>query len=185
MAVTDLLVLLVIITGTSTSAVLLWRESIRGRSLFAAVWLSFYGLVLTAMMLAHSAEILYRAVVAPAAGSNPASTYNFRLYSLLLLGALLIWAGVECLRAAGSLSRGSVEARRTAIRASMVVLAIVAPLIPIQRVFGILLTVLSILSLLVLTRGSPTPEPIPPAVQANAHAPRAGRLRLRSAQRGV
>lgn len=170
MAFSDLLVLLVIISGTSSS-VLLWRKSIRGRSLFAAVWLSFYGLVLTAMMLAHSVEVVYRVVAARAAGSDSGSIYNFRLYSLLLLGALLIGAGVECLRAAPSLSRGSVEARRTAIRASVVVLAIVAPLIPIQREFGILLTVLSILSLLVLTRSSPTLEPVPPGVQANSRAP--------------
>ncbi|MDQ3518783.1 MAG: hypothetical protein M3466_10295 [Gemmatimonadota bacterium] len=55
MVLSDLLVLLLIIAGTSASAVLLWRRSIRGRGLFAGVWLSFYGIVLTAMMLAHSA----------------------------------------------------------------------------------------------------------------------------------
>jgi len=156
MPLSDLIVLLVIIGGTITSAVLLWRQSIRGRSLFAAVWLSFYGLVLTAMMLAHSVEVVYRALASRATVNNSPPIYDFRLYSLLLLGALLIWAGVECLRAAPILSRGSAEARRAAVRASVVVLAIVVPLIPIQRLFAVLLTVLSILSLLVLTRVSPT-----------------------------
>ncbi|MFN2399517.1 MAG: hypothetical protein ABR543_12895 [Gemmatimonadaceae bacterium] len=171
MALSDLLVLLVILAGTITSAVLLWRQSIRGRSLFAAVWLSFYGLVLTTMMLAHSAEILYRVVAGRFPVSDAASTYNFRLYSLLLLGALLMFAGVECLRAAPRLSRGSVEARWKAVRASIATLAIVAPLIPLQRVFAILLTVLSILSLLVLAWASPTSEPVRPELQANTHAP--------------
>jgi len=164
MPFTDLVVLLVIITLTITSAILLWRRGIRGRSLFAAAWLSFYGLVLTGAMLAHSAEVVTRAV-ARAASSDFESIYDFRLYSLLLLAALLIWAGVQCLRAAPGLSRGSAEARRSAVRASVVVLAIVAPLIPIQAVFGTLLTVLSILSLLVLTWVSPTPKPVSPDVQ--------------------
>ena len=161
MPFTDLLVLLLIFAGTSASAVLLWRRGIRGRQFFAAVWLSFYGLVLTLMMLAHSAEIVYRIVASRAAAANPGSMYNFRVYSLLLLGALLVWAGVECIRAAPGLGRGTAEARRTALRASIMVLAIVAPLIPFQRVFGILLSMLSILSLLVLTWGSPRSEPIP------------------------
>jgi hypothetical protein len=159
MPFTDLVVLLVIITLTITSAILLWRQGIRGRSLFAAAWLSFYGLVLTGAMLAHSGEVIARAV-ARTSGSDFASIYNFRLYSLLLLPALLIWAGVRCLRAAPGLGRGSVEARRAAVRASVVVLAIVAPLIPIQTVFGSLFTALSILSLIVLTWVSPTPKPV-------------------------
>src|SRR5688572_11134869 len=106
MPFTDLVVLLVIITLTITSAILLWRRGIRGRSLFAAAWLSFYGLVLTGAMLAHSGEVIARAV-ARTSGTDFASVYNFRLYSLLLLPALLIWAGVRCLRAAPGLGRGS------------------------------------------------------------------------------
>ena len=166
MPLTDLVVVLVIIALTILSTILLWRQSIRGRSLFAAAWLSFYGLVLTGAMLAHSAEVVTRAV-ARAATSDFASIYNFRLYSLLLLPALLIWAGVSCLRAAPNLGRGSVEARRAAVRASVLALAIVAPLIPIQRLFATLFTVLSILSLIVLTWVSPTPKPISPEVQTS------------------
>ena len=159
MALTDIVVLLVIGIGTTTSTILLWRRNIRGRSLFAAAWLSFYGLALTASMLAHSVEIIYRAATRLDAGGGFASIYNFRLYSLLLLAALLIWAGIQCLRAAPLLGRGSAEARRAALRASGVALAIVAPLIPIQAVFGTLLTVLSVLSLLMLTWASTTPGP--------------------------
>ena len=164
MPLTDLVVLLLIISATIISTILLWRQNIRGRSLFAAAWLCFYGLVLTGAMLAHTAEVATRAV-ARAASSDFASIYNFRLYSLLLLPALLIWAGVSCLRAAPSLGRGSVEARRAALRASVLALAIVAPLIPFQTLFGTLFTVLSILSLIVLTWVAPTPKPIPSEVQ--------------------
>lgn len=171
MPFTDLLVLIGIIIGTSIFTTVLWRQGARGRDLFAAGWLSFYGLVLTAAMLAHSVEVVGRALAAHTAGSSVGAIYNFRLYSLLLLAALIIWAGVKCLRAAPSLSRRSVEARRTALRASVVVLAIVAPLIPIQRVFGTLLTVLSMISLLVLTLGLPTPKPVSPELQADLRAP--------------
>jgi hypothetical protein len=170
-ALTDVLVLLVVFAGTIASAVLLRRQGIRGRGLLAAVWLSFYGLMLTAMMLAHSAEVVYRTVAARAAVTSSASIYNFRVYSLLLLGALLIWAGVVSLRAAPGLGRGSVEARRAALRASVAVLALVAPLIPIQKLFGILLSVLSMFSLLVLMRRSPTRDAVTPEVQTSAHAP--------------
>lgn len=151
MPLTDVLVLLLVFAGTAASAAMLRRQSFRGRSLFVGVWLSFYGLVLTAMMLAHSVEILYRTVASGVQGGAATRAYDFRLYSLLLLGALLIWAGVECLRAAPGLSRGSRSARRTALRATLAVLAIVVPLIPLQLVFGTLLTALSILSLAVLT----------------------------------
>ena len=155
MAGTDLTVLALIFAGTILATALLWRRRIRGRLLFDSIWLSFYGLVLILMMGAHSAEIVYRIVAARAAAANSAgSWYDFRVYSLLLLGALLIWAGVESLRAAQSLSRGSAQARRAALRVAVVVVAIVAPLIPFQKVFGILLTVLSLLAILVLKSGS-------------------------------
>jgi hypothetical protein len=157
-ALTDILVLSVVFVGTAGAAALLWRQSIRGRALFAGVWLSFYGLVLAASMCAHSAEILYRVTAGRARSPDNAPVYNFRLYSLLLLGALLIWAGVVCLRAAPDVSRGSAEARGTAIQTSLVVALIVAPLIPFQRIFGILFTVLSLASVLIVVLASPTPR---------------------------
>jgi hypothetical protein len=167
----DLLVLLVIATATGASAVLLRRQGVRGRGYFAAVWVSFYGFVLAAMMLAHSAEILYRVLAGRPVGSTTGAAYDFHIYSLLLLGALLTWAGAECLRAAPRLGGGSTQARRTAVRATVAALAIVAPLIPIQMVFGIALSVLSILTLLVLARSSPTSESIPRPAQARSRAP--------------
>jgi len=154
-ALTDILVLLAVILGTAGASILLRRQSIRGSRLFAAVWLSFYGLMLVASMLAHNIEILYRATAGRAASSNNAPVYNFRLYSLLLLGALLIWAGVVCLRAAPRVGRGTPDARRTAIATSVVVALIVAPLIPLQMLFGIAFTVLSLVTLLILALAAP------------------------------
>lgn len=166
MALTDLLVLLVVFAGTIISAMLLRRRRIRGRGLLVSVWFSFYGLVLTAMMVAHSAEILYRTYGASRGGSAP--PYDFRLYSLLLLAALLVLAGAACLGVAPALGRGGDEARRTALRASAGTLVLVVPLIPIQKVFGTLLTCLSLLSLLVLARGTRSEKP---ATAAHPTAP--------------
>lgn len=157
MPLTDLLVLLVAIAGTIASAVLLRRGGQRGRGLATGVWFSFYGLMLTAMMVAHSAEILYRSFSASRIGGS-APAYDFRVYSLHLLAALLVWAGVVCLRAAPALARGGEEARRTALRASAGTLALVAPLIPLQPLFGSLLTALSLLSFLMLARYARTRE---------------------------
>jgi hypothetical protein len=123
-----------------------------------AVWLSFYGMALVAMMTAHNVEILYRTISTRVGVTDTDSSYTFRVYSLLLLGMLLTGAGVVCLRAIPGVIRGSTKAREASARASVFVLAIVAPLIPIQMVFGILFTGLSVLSVMVLVRRSRTTE---------------------------
>jgi hypothetical protein len=72
-----------------------------------------------------------------------AFVYDFRVYSLLLLGVVLIGTGIRLLYAAVGLSRRVPGARGTALRTLGIVLAIVAPLIPFQAVFAISLSVLS------------------------------------------
>ena len=101
------------------------------------------------MMLGHCIENLSQAV---AAGVNDSAswTYDFRFYSLQLLGVLLIWCGIRYLRATLKISRGEVEGRRMAWGNTLVILAIVVPLIPIQTLFAGLLTGLGIVTLLVL-----------------------------------
>jgi hypothetical protein len=156
--VTDLIVLIVVGITTSTSAIVLWRRGIGGREMGTAIWLSFYGMVLIAMMTAHNLEILYRTISTSVGVADSASSYTFRVYSMLLFGALLTGAGVVCLRSIPGVIRGSKKARDTSARASVFVLAIVVPVIPIQMLFGILLTGLSVLSVMVLMRRSRTSE---------------------------
>jgi hypothetical protein len=150
MPFSDLAVLATVFTGTAVAAVFLWRRGARGLRLFAATWTAFYGLVLTAMMAAHSIEILYHTIAGGTTFGGEPWVYNFRVYSLQLLGAVLFWQGAKCLRAVAGLRRGLAAARRDVLRSTLIVLALVVPLIPIHAFFGVLLTVVSGLNLLVL-----------------------------------
>ena len=146
----DLAALLLLLLGTAISAALLWRKNIRGWSFFSMAWLAFYGLVLSSLMLGHCTEILYQTVARGMAHEGTSWTYDFRFYSLELLGALLIWCGIRYLWAAMRLSRGEVAGLRIALGNTLVVLAIVAPLIPIQTFFAVPLTAFGVLTLFIL-----------------------------------
>lgn len=137
-------------------AVAMWRRGARGRRLLAGTWVFFYGLFLALMLSMHSAVILGLRLFERPAGAP--FVYDFKLYSLLLVGAVFITQGVRYLRAAARLAAGDGAAKRAALRASCVVLALAAPMIPVQF-FGIVLTaggVVSIMALLLLT---PAREP--------------------------
>jgi hypothetical protein len=75
--------------------------------------------------------------------------YDFRFYSLAMLGLLLIVPGVLCLRSARGLTRGEAIAWKNAFWASVVLVVVNGPLIPIQR-FAILLGGFAVLNLVVL-----------------------------------
>ena len=108
------------------------------------VWLAFYGLAISTMMLGHNTENLYQAV------AGKTWTYDFRFYSLQLLGILLIGCVTRYLWAVIILTRGEIAGRRMALVNTMVVLAIVLPLIPLQPLFAGILTGLGIITLLIL-----------------------------------
>jgi hypothetical protein len=139
---TDVAVLLAI--GLAATAWLrwLWRSGVRGRRFAMCGWLGFLGLVLIIMLLAHCLDVLSRLYVGTGYG-GAAFVYDFRVYSLLLLGVVLIGTGIRLLGAAIGLSRRVPGARGTALRTLGIVLAIVAPMIPFQAFFAISLSVLS------------------------------------------
>lgn len=58
--------------------------------------------------------------------------YDFRLYSLVLLGVLLMSGGARCLLPAWKLTRGDAAAWRAAVGATVMLLAVNLPLMPIQ-----------------------------------------------------
>lgn len=173
MPLTDLAVLLTLGIATPVVVLLLRRRGLRGRRLFTAGWLGFYALVLVVSMAAHSVDIVWRLFVGR--GYDGAATaYDFRVYSLVLLGAVLIGFGVRLLMATRELGRGLASARSGAAWTTLLALAVVAPLIPIQPVFAIPLTVLSALTLLVLAWAGAPPEraePEPPAPPAPERRP--------------
>jgi len=114
----------------------MWRRGARGRRLLAGTWVFFYGLFLTTMLCMHSLVVLGLRLFERPAGAP--FVYDFKLYTLLLVGAAFVSQGVRYLRAAPRLA-GRDGGRREALRASLVVLGLAVPLIPLQF-FGAVLT---------------------------------------------
>jgi len=135
-----LFVLKLLVTGLFAGA--MWRRGARGRRLLAGTWVFFYGLFLTLMLSTHSLVILGLRLFERPAGSP--FVYDFHLYALLLVGAVFISQGVRFLRAAPRLA-GQTGGRREALRTSLVVLGLAAPMIPLQF-FGAVLTAGSLVS---------------------------------------
>lgn len=152
----DSIVLTGVAVGTPVAAMLLRRSGARGRLWFSATWLAFFGLALTLMMSAHTVEVVYNAWHGGLTVDGATWTYNFRTYSLLLLAAVLLAPAVRALRAVPRLARGERDARRRALSAAGIVLAVSVPLIPVHAFFGVMWTSISAVTLLVLatTRAS-------------------------------
>ena len=148
MPVADLLVLAAILLGTAAVVRRLHRAGARGRRLAAGGALVTHGVVLVVMMTAHCADVLYRLAV----GSwytGAAARYDFRLYSLLLLGGVLVAAGGGIVRDAVALAVGDGNRRRAVRRGVILSLVVVAPLLPIHAFFAVPLTALALVSLAV------------------------------------
>ena len=150
----DQIVLGLLLAGLLGSAHDHWRRGQRGWQLAALTFLSFYGAGLTAMLAAHCADIVYNTVLANTSVMDGSKfTYNWRTYSLLLFGALIIDRGIRSLRAVRRYSAGETSARKEMLRNAGVVLAITVPTIPIHAFFGTIMTVWSVLALTVVGVG--------------------------------
>ena len=93
------------------------------------------------------------AIVGRAVGGD--FTYDFRFYSLCVLGLLLVVPGLLCARHVRGLARGTRAAWNAALWSSVVLLAVTGPLVPLQN-FAIPLAALSLANIaaLVLTRSA-------------------------------
>lgn len=143
---------LVPFAGGIAAAAMAWAR-LRGQPrsrLAAAVGCHLAGLVVGALGVAHLTAVVMAAIersrLAP-------FVYTFRLYSLLLLGALFLAAGAVAAAQTEALADG----RRAAWRASAVlwlaVLAVNLPLAPLQRFAGVFVAIAAgVLILLVATR---------------------------------
>jgi cytosine/creatinine deaminase len=125
----DVIVLLAIVLATTGWVVRLWRGGVRGRRFAISGWLGFLGILIVVALAAHCIDILSR-LYAGTGQDGAAFAYNFRVYSLLLLGVLLIGAGINLLRAALGLSRGMPSARQAFFAVPLGVLsAVTLPLV--------------------------------------------------------
>jgi hypothetical protein len=92
----------------------------------------FCGLVILVLMALHLAAVIGRAVSGQGFGGEPRFAYDFRFYSLLLLGVVIIIPGLVFVMHARRLTEGDAGAWTTAIWASGVLLLINIPLVQIQ-----------------------------------------------------
>ena len=93
-------------------------------ALTAVGTISFFGgTIIAALGALHLISVL------PRGGTF---VYDFRFYALVYLGVLLIGAGVACVIPARRLMRGEPRAWKTTLWATIALLAINVPLMPIQ-----------------------------------------------------
>jgi hypothetical protein len=144
-ALADKLVLVAIALFTIAVIWALRRSGARGGRLLTASIVAFNGVALIAMMVGHSLDIASRLYVGRSY-EGVELTYNFRIYSLFLLAAVLTACGMALVRAAFGLTRNTAGATRHGLRSAAVTLLVVIPLLPIQSFFAIILTVLALLS---------------------------------------
>jgi hypothetical protein len=154
----DLVVVFGIVLSTGWWMARLWRRGLRGGRYVAAAAVGFLGLTLVVTMTAHCIDVLWR-LAAGTGYDGEAFVYNFRTYSLLLLGTVLIAVGVRLLRVSSSIG-ASPDARGPALRAILTAFALVAPLIPIHGFFAIPLSAMAgVAMFLVLWRVHPVARP--------------------------
>lgn len=149
----DPIVLGLILVSLVASLVLQWRRGLRWRRLAVTVYAMFFSLTVMSTMSMHCADVLYGLTHHLQSMTGKTFAYDWRTYSLLLFGALLIWFGARCLEAALRMGRGEERGRIDFLRHVAVILAIVLPLIPVNPFFGPLASVASGLALAIVGLG--------------------------------
>jgi len=154
MPYTDPIVLGLLLVSLIGSVIYQWRRGLRGGRLAVVAFAMFYSLAMISALGMHCLDVLY-ALTHRLKHFDTGATFgwDWRTYSLLLFGVLLVWLGTQCLRRALRMGRGDTSARPEFLRLAAVALLIVAPVIPIQGFFGIVGATLSVLVLLAVGLG--------------------------------
>jgi hypothetical protein len=125
------------------------RKHVPGTLLVVSGLNAICGLASSLLGGAHFFAVMGRALRGAGLQGAPDFSYNFRFYSLVMLGILLAVPGILCLRSASGLTKGEPAAWKNALWSSIVLMVVNGPLIPIQR-FAILLGGLALLNAVVL-----------------------------------
>jgi hypothetical protein len=124
------------------------RGGVRGRRI-AGSWAYFFGAFIAIALAFHVAENIWRIIPGTPVTDAAKPEYNFRWYALILFGVVMLVQGVSIMKAARRLAFGGEKARGALLRHTLIVLALVVPLIPLQ-VFAALITVFGVINLAVL-----------------------------------
>ena len=122
----------------------LMRDHVPVARLLVAAYTYFAGALIGALGVAH-----LTAVVVASIHRQSRFLYDFRFYSLILLGAVLVVTGVMAAMQSGWLARGHRVAWRGSLSVWAAILAVNLPLVPLQR-FAVLFSALAVLALLLL-----------------------------------
>lgn len=154
MPYTDPIVLGLLLLSLLGSLVYQWRRGLRGGRLAVVTFAMFYGLAVISALGMHCLDVLYglthglRSFV-----TGKPFAWDWHTYSLLLFGVIMVWLGMQCVRRALRMGRGDVSARVELLRLAGVMLLIVLPIIPIQPLFGVVGSGLSVIVLLMVGLG--------------------------------
>ncbi len=92
----------------------------------------FNGVLIAALGAGHLIAVVSRAFSGEGSAPGDTFAFDFRFYALVQLGMLLIAGGVACFSQVRGLMRGEPRAWKATLWATVALLAINAPLIPIQ-----------------------------------------------------
>ena len=135
-----------VVAATVIATVRLRRVPLPLIRLLIAVYGYFAGALVGALGLAHLVAVV---IVSIGRGRQHQFVYSFHFYSLVLLGVLLIAAGIMAASEAASLARGHRAAWRASLSVWTAILAINLPLVSLQG-FAVLFSVLAAVELLLL-----------------------------------
>jgi hypothetical protein len=135
-----------VVAATVIATVRLRRVPLPLIRLLIAVYGYFAGALVGTLGLAHLVAVVIGSIDR---GRQPEFVYSFRFYSLVLLGVLLIAAGLMAAIEAARLARGHRAAWRASLSVWTAILAINLPLVSLQG-FAVLFSVLAALEVLLL-----------------------------------
>ena len=152
----DGLLVLAVLFATLAFAWTIRRRRASARLLLAGSAALFCGILSAALVSTHAVVI----IVNRASQNSEVATriawskkliiagvpYDMRFYSLILLAAVILIPAVRCVRAAAVIAIGTGEGWKSAVKASLLLLAVSVPLIPLQP-FAILVAIASLISL--------------------------------------
>jgi hypothetical protein len=138
----DGLLVLAVLFATLAFAWTMRRRRASGRLLLAGSAALFSGILSAVLVAAHVVVF----IATRAAQSADAATkiawaskpiiagvpYDMRLYSVLLLAVVILVLAVRCVRAAPAIAIGMARGWRSAVHASLILIALSVPLIPLQ-----------------------------------------------------
>jgi hypothetical protein len=120
------------IVGSIGFAAAARRRRVPGALVAAAAIDLYCGVVIASLGTMHVLAVVGRALAGKGSGPGGTFVYDFRFYSLVLFGVTLITPALAALTAVRRLTRGDAAGGRVAVSASLVLLALNIPLVPIQ-----------------------------------------------------